>query len=189
MAESKLSELSMVFAINVLKLCDGIKGHYSLVNQLERSATSIGANIREANYGHSKALLEACSTLKEYAWLVGRVRNYGTSMELEKAVNLAINEMPTDFELKSFLVAHRSEVLGMLLTEYNEAEVMELFKEDGRKEGRKEGRIEEAYNINTLNTWLFELGRIEDVREAASDPNVMEALIKEYNDCHEVKLT
>ena len=32
-----------------------MKGHYSLVNQLERSATSIGANIREAKYAHSKA--------------------------------------------------------------------------------------------------------------------------------------
>lgn len=32
------------------KLCETIKGHYSLVNQLERSATSIGANIHEANY-------------------------------------------------------------------------------------------------------------------------------------------
>lgn len=30
----------------------------------------------------------------------------------------------------------------MLLTEYNEAEVMELFKEDGRKEGKEEGREE-----------------------------------------------
>lgn len=30
------------------------KGHYSLVSQLERSATSIGANIREANYAHSR---------------------------------------------------------------------------------------------------------------------------------------
>ena len=55
MAESKLSELSMEFAVNTLKLCDSLKGHYSLVNQLERSATSIGANIREANYAHSKA--------------------------------------------------------------------------------------------------------------------------------------
>ncbi len=27
---------------------------YSIVNQLERSATSIGANIREAKYAHSK---------------------------------------------------------------------------------------------------------------------------------------
>ena len=45
----------MDFAVRVLKLCNQIKGHYSLVNQLERSATSIGANIREANYAHSRA--------------------------------------------------------------------------------------------------------------------------------------
>lgn len=55
MAESKLREKSTDFAVNVIKLCETIKGHYSLVNQLERSATSIGANIREANYAHSKA--------------------------------------------------------------------------------------------------------------------------------------
>ena len=55
MGESKLRELSTDFAVQVIKLCESIKGHYSLVNQLERSATSIGANIRESNYAHSKA--------------------------------------------------------------------------------------------------------------------------------------
>ena len=54
MANGKLSELSMDFAVSILNLCDGIKGHSSLVNQLERAATSIGANIREANYAHSR---------------------------------------------------------------------------------------------------------------------------------------
>lgn len=55
MAENKLADLSMDFAVKILKMTDGIKGHYSLINQLERSATSIGANIREAKYAHSKA--------------------------------------------------------------------------------------------------------------------------------------
>ncbi len=55
MAESKLRDLSIGFAVDVIKFCDTIKGHYSLINQLERSATSIGANIREANYAHGKA--------------------------------------------------------------------------------------------------------------------------------------
>ena len=55
MAENKLADLSMDFAVKVLKMTDGITGHYSLINQLERSATSIGANIREAKYAHSKA--------------------------------------------------------------------------------------------------------------------------------------
>ena len=55
MAESKLRELSTDFAVKIIKLSENIKGHHSLVNQLERSATSIGANIREANYAHGKA--------------------------------------------------------------------------------------------------------------------------------------
>ncbi len=50
MAESKLRDLSMDFAVEVLKLCDSVKGHFSITNQLERSATSIGANIHEGNY-------------------------------------------------------------------------------------------------------------------------------------------
>jgi len=55
MAESKLRNLSTEFAVDIIKLCEKIKGHYSLVNQLERSATSIGANIHEAKYAHGKA--------------------------------------------------------------------------------------------------------------------------------------
>ena len=54
MSENKLADLSMEFAVEILKLCEDIKGHSSIVNQLERSATSIGANIREAKYAHSK---------------------------------------------------------------------------------------------------------------------------------------
>ena len=55
MAENKLADLSIDFAINIIKLTEKTKGHYSITNQLERSATSVGANIREAKYAHSKA--------------------------------------------------------------------------------------------------------------------------------------
>ena len=54
MRENKLVDLSMDFAVKALKLADEIQGHYSLRNQFERSATSIGANLREANYAQSK---------------------------------------------------------------------------------------------------------------------------------------
>ena len=55
MAENKLADLSTELAVRILKLTDCIQGHYSLSNQLERSGTSIGANIREAQYAHGKA--------------------------------------------------------------------------------------------------------------------------------------
>ena len=55
MKENKLLDLSMDFSVDVLKSVENIKGHYALVNQIERSSTSIGANIHEANYAQSKA--------------------------------------------------------------------------------------------------------------------------------------
>ena len=54
MAESKLRNLSVEFSVKIIKLCENINGHYSLTNQIERSGTSIGANIHEANYAQSK---------------------------------------------------------------------------------------------------------------------------------------
>ena len=54
MKENKLVDLSIDFSVKVIKLCESMKGHRSIVNQLERSATSIGANIHEANYAHGK---------------------------------------------------------------------------------------------------------------------------------------
>ncbi|MDO4846365.1 MAG: four helix bundle protein [Oscillospiraceae bacterium] len=55
MAENRLVDISTELAVRILKLTGEIKGHSSLFNQMERSGTSIGANIREAKYAHGKA--------------------------------------------------------------------------------------------------------------------------------------
>ena len=87
------------------------------------------------NYGHNHKLTEVCRPLYEYSWMIDRVRSKLRSMTIENALSQAIDEVPDEFVLKSFLKINKSEVSSMLLTEYNEAEVMELFKEDGKKEG------------------------------------------------------
>ena len=45
----------MNFAVEIVRLCESMKGKSILTNQLLRSGTSIGANIHEANYASSKA--------------------------------------------------------------------------------------------------------------------------------------
>ena len=55
MSENLVLDLSMQFAIDIVNLCETLKGKNSLTNQLLRSGTSIGANIHEANYASSKA--------------------------------------------------------------------------------------------------------------------------------------
>ena len=64
-------------------------------------------------------------------------------MSAAEAVGEAIESMPDGFVIRPYLQAHKAEVRDMLLTEYNEAEAMELFREEGRAEGREEGREED----------------------------------------------
>lgn len=55
---SPLQDKSKAFALKIIKVCNEIKREKwesVLTNQLLRSGTSIGANIREAMYAHSKA--------------------------------------------------------------------------------------------------------------------------------------
>ncbi len=55
--QNKLVDLSLEFAKNIVELADGIKVSKSayMVDQLARAGTSVGANIHEAQYAHSKA--------------------------------------------------------------------------------------------------------------------------------------
>ena len=55
MSDNLILDLSMQFAIDIVNLCESLKGKNSLTNQLLRSGTSIGANIHEANYASSRA--------------------------------------------------------------------------------------------------------------------------------------
>ena len=57
MRNDKLSEVSMEFSIAIINLVKSLKAQRESIisNQIGRSGTSIGANIREAQYAHSKA--------------------------------------------------------------------------------------------------------------------------------------
>ena len=57
MKENKLKELSTSFAVEIINLVKELKQKRESVisNQIGRSGTSIGANIHEAQYAHSKA--------------------------------------------------------------------------------------------------------------------------------------
>ena len=58
MGNSVLLDKSRAFALEVIRLCNEVKTSKResiLTNQLVRSGTSVGANIREAFYAHGKA--------------------------------------------------------------------------------------------------------------------------------------
>ena len=57
MSESKLRDMSLDFAVSIINLVKELKlkKENIISNQIGRSGTSIGANIREAQYAHGKA--------------------------------------------------------------------------------------------------------------------------------------
>jgi len=57
MSESKLRVQSTDFAVMIIELVKTLKGKHETIisHQIGRSGTSIGANIREAQYAHSRA--------------------------------------------------------------------------------------------------------------------------------------
>ncbi len=58
MAQSIMLEKSKDLAVEIVNICRRIKTEYKetvMTNQLMRSGTSVGANIHESKYAHSKA--------------------------------------------------------------------------------------------------------------------------------------
>ena len=104
------------------------------------------------NYGHNKKLMDACKPLFEYAWFINEIRKRRKDQLLQSAISVAIQAMPDNFGIKSFVSKHKAEVEGMLDTEYNEEEVKELFKEEGREEGRAEERANTSVNASVQMT-------------------------------------
>ncbi len=56
----------------------------------------------------------------------------------------AIDEMPEDYQIKGFIVKNRAEVKDMCLTEYDEEQAHEWFREEGREEERANTERERA---------------------------------------------
>ena len=75
-----------------------------------------------------------------------RTGYFVSCLEIREAVDKAVKDCIRDDILKEYLSSHKSEVVGMLLTEFDEKKYQEyLIKEaheEGLQTGREEGREE-----------------------------------------------
>ena len=131
------------------------------------------------NRGRSEEIKAACRPLSEYTWIVEAIRRNRQQMSLDEAVDMALNNMPSDFIIKPWLEANRKGVRNMLLTEYSEEETMQLFKEEYRKEGRDEGRKEGRKELSSLIKELIARGRSADIERVVTDPGYCDKLIED----------
>ena len=97
--DSPLLLKSKSFSLEILRVCNEIKSSKResvLTNQLIRSGTSIGANIREAFYGHGRAdfiaklqiALKECAESEYWLELLMESGYYSDSVILEHCIEM-----------------------------------------------------------------------------------------------------
>ena len=129
------------------------------------------------NEGRNYELLEQCQTLREYAAYVALVRKYAKSMELEAAVEKAVDKCIHDGILEEFLQRNRAEVIAVSIFEYDkEEEERKLRKaefeageqsgiEKGIEKGRRQERLEIVQTLVESGMSVLEIANMLKVSE------------------------
>ena len=118
------------------------------------------ARVYNINYGHNQELMARCRTLEEYSILIGRISSkVRTGIPLEPAADAAVQECIRNGILKDFLIKHRSEVVGMLLEEFDMDEYIKMERRDSYEDGHEDGlamglaegkRLEQLHIIHNM---------------------------------------
>ena len=131
------------------------------------------ARMLNINLGHNRELMEKCKRLWEYAEFISQIRaNLKNGLELSDAIRTAMNYCQSKGILSDILTRCQTEVLNMLLTEYNEKETMDYIRKEEREITRE--------RINKLFLLLLNDNRSNDLRRAAEDVNFQEELFRFY---------
>jgi hypothetical protein len=113
----------------------------AFIDGVDPNESDVNVRVRVLNVHSDKnrKLMDACRPLYEYSSFIDSIYKYRKLMDIESAVNRALDDMPKDWIIRDCLLINKAEVTLMLLTEYNEEETMQMFKEEGREEGILEG--------------------------------------------------
>lgn len=152
----------------ILRLSDAFEGKEKKEYALECQARMLNINLE-----HNQKLMKSCKRLYDYSYFIAEVnRNLDTGLILVQAIRKAIDTCIEQNILKDILLKSKSEVVHMLLTEYDEKKHMKHIYEEGKLEGYE--------RVNKLYDRLLTEGRNEDLKKALKDPEYLEKLFKEY---------
>ena len=123
------------------------------------------------NVGYNKELMEQCRILREYSLYVSKVREYARDMELNAAVELAVNECIQRGILAEFLQKSKSEVIAMSIFEYDKEEEERKLRKAEFEAGVVKGKMETAISLQSMGL---------PVEKIAQAVNVDEKLVQEW---------
>ncbi len=147
----------------------------------KEAALECCARMININMGHNEKLMESCKRLWDYSYFIAQINyNLDQGDKLEVAVKKAMDVCIQKNILRDILEKSKSEVYGMLLTEFDEKKYKKMLLREGREEGYEVGYNEADARMNTLYAKLVEDGRTDELHRAFKDKAFREELLQEY---------
>jgi len=108
-----------------LKLSDAVKNiEEEKSSGKNKKSMELTVQVYNINHGHNSEIMKKCETLEGYSIFIDKIREYQKNEKLlEKAVISAIDYCIKNNVLKEYLEAHASDVLNMLLVEWDKDEI------------------------------------------------------------------
>ena len=203
-AQMFLSTLVKVPTPKLVVLYNGIQEIDDMILRLsdcfEKPEGDLEATVHVYNITAGHRLPRACRPLEEYSLFVDTYRSNVSAVGPGQAADEALAALP-DGRVRDYLCSQRSEVLDMLLTEYDEQAVMQAIAKDAEAKGEKRGieigeargekrgiEIGEARGENRgeeklglLITAMMKAGEsTEALARVSTDPAYREAMYRQY---------
>jgi len=141
--DEKIIKLSDAFESGLLS---GIEAEKKISPALE-----LEVRVVNINAGRNCGIARKCGTLGEYSAFIEKVREFEKEAgNLEDAVRKAVIYCRDHEILREFLEKNATEVLNMLMTEWNIEDAKKVWYEEGREEGREEG-LEEGWEKGSFS--------------------------------------
>ena len=110
-------------------------------------ALELVVKVVNINQGKNEVIAGKCKTLAGYSAFVDKVREFEKeSGDREEAIKKAVKYCREHDILKEFLEKNSSEVMNMMITEWNWDDALAVRYDEGLEEGLEKGREEAARN-------------------------------------------
>jgi predicted transposase/invertase (TIGR01784 family) len=155
-----------------VRLSDSFTDAASLgIDKTETPDLELTARVININQGRNGAIVRRCKRLNEYSAFIAKARDFEKQLgNRTEAMKQAVKYCREHDILKEFLEEHGSEVMNMLMTEWNWDEALAVRFEDGEKKGREEvvkNALAKGLPVETISgiTGLS----IEDIEQLAEE--------------------
>ena len=157
----------------ILKLSD------AFIMKDPNPAVELKVKVININPDQNHEVLDRCKVLKEYSIFVDTIRKYQEAGE-EEPYRKAIEECIEKNVLADYLRKKGSEVVNMLMSEYNYEDDIAEQREEAYEEGKKLGILAGEERFSKLLIKLTEEGKTDEILKVAQDSEFREKLYKEY---------